>query len=126
VFADHWRPHVETPETWAAKQLGPQLRRDLSRVAVRADGSPAAFVVTWVEHDAPDQAYIALVGTARELRGRGVARALLADVLQRCAGAGLRRVVIDVDGDSPTHADRLYASLGCERASAATVWALQP
>ena len=52
--------------------------------------------------------------TAPEARGRGVGRALLADVLQRCRAAPeLEQLVLTVTEGNP--AERLYASAGFER-----------
>jgi mycothiol synthase len=125
AFEDHWRSRPESPDAWARHQLGPWLRRDLSRLALDEDGTIAGFVVGWDEGTA-GELYIALVGTDPGWRGHGVARALLTDVLAAAATAGRPVAVLDVDGDSPTSADRLYASVGFERVSTAIVHGLRP
>lgn len=50
----------------------------------------------------------------REWRGRGLASALLADVLQAYRDAGLECAVLDVDADNPTGALGVYTKLGFE------------
>lgn len=123
AFEDHWRSRPESPGAWAGHQLGPWLLRDLSRLALADDGTIAGFVVGWDEGNA-DEVYVALVGTDPAWRGRGIARALLTDVLAASAAAGRPVAVLDVDGESPTSADRLYASIGFERVSTALIHGL--
>jgi mycothiol synthase len=125
AFADHWRSRPETPDGWAQHQLGPWLRRSLSRIAITEDGAIVGFVVTWAEAESPGEAYIALVGTDPGWRGRGVARALLTEVLAACTADGRPVATLEVDGASPTSADRLYASIGFERTSEAVVHGLR-
>lgn len=125
AFEDHWRSRPDSPEVWTRHQLGPWLRRDLSRLALTEDGTIAGFAVGWDEGNV-EELYIALVGTDPAWRGRGVARALLTDVLTAAAAAGRPGAALDVDGESPSSADRLYASIGFERASSALVHGLAP
>jgi ribosomal protein S18 acetylase RimI-like enzyme len=125
AFSDHWNGLVDTPEQWRRRQLVPQLRRSWSRLALTEHGEVAAFVLAQ-RPDEGDDASLPLVGTDRAWRGRGAARALLTQALAACAAGGATGVALDVDGASPTGADRLYASLGFERVAAATVWALRP
>jgi mycothiol synthase len=122
VFRDHWQGLADEPAEWRARMLGPQLQRSASRIAVDASGAVAGFVLVWRIDDHPEQAHIPLVGTARAHRGRGVARALLASVLAASAEAGLTEAELDVDAASPTGAPRVYAAVGFEEVSRATVW----
>jgi mycothiol synthase len=126
AFADHWRSPPETPTGWAQHQLGPWLGRDLSRLALTDDDRIAGFVVSWIEDAAPEETYVALVGTDPEWRGQGVARALLTEVLEASAAAGRPGATLDVDGESATGADRLYASIGFERVSETLIHGLLP
>lgn len=125
AFADHWRSVPETPEGWARHQLGPALRRDLSRLAVATDGRIAGFVLAHVADEQPGEVYVALVGTDPAWRGRGVARALITEVVGAAAERGRPVAALDVDASSPTAADRLYASIGFERASEAIIHGLE-
>lgn len=125
AFEDHWRSRPEGSEAWTRHQLGPWLRRDLSRLALAEDGTIVGFVVGWDEGTA-DELYVALVGTDPAWRGRGIARALLTEVLAAASATGRPVAVLDVDGESPTSADRLYASIGFERVSMAIIHGLLP
>lgn len=122
IFRDHWQGLADDPEEWRIRALGPRLLRDRSRVALDADDGVAGFVVVHRSEDHPRRAHIPLVGTAQAHRGRGVARALLADVLRRSAAAGLADAELDVDASSPTGAHRVYAAVGFSETWRATVW----
>lgn len=56
--------------------------------------------------------YIGSLGVLRKGRGRGVAKALLADAFGSFRDAGRARVFLHVDAESPTGATRLYRSVG--------------
>lgn len=56
--------------------------------------------------------YIDYLGVHRSARGRGVAKALLRAVLRDAAARGRSIVNLEVDADSPTHADGIYRSMG--------------
>ena len=84
----------------------------------------AGFVVSWEPEEVADETYVSLVGTDPERRGEGIARALLTEVVAASADAGRPVVTLEVDADSPTGADRLYASIGFERALEAVIHGL--
>ena len=94
----------------------PSVRRDLSRVAVVGD-EVVGFVLVEINEDDWERqgytgAYIGLVGTRREWRGRGLASALLADSMRAMRDRGLERAVLDVDTENPTGALGVYERLG--------------
>lgn len=91
---DHWwLAEIDTPEgTMAAG-------------ALVSSESPAGADGTW-------GSYVDYIGVHRRARGRGVAKALLHTVIADAAARGRGRVDLEVDADSPTGADGLYASLG--------------
>ena len=124
VFRDHWNGLVDSPDEWRSRSLGPRLNRDLTRVALDDRGGIAGFVVVWRTTEHPDEAYIPLVGTAREQRGRGIARALLSEVLLNAAAGGLTEAHLDVDASSPTDAVNVYTAVGFEELQRATIWQL--
>lgn len=116
AFADHWGSQPASREGWESMQSLASFRRDLSRVAL-ADGEVVGFVVTEVNEDDWERqgsrsGYIGLVGTVRAWRGRGLASALLGEVLSAYRGALLERAVLDVDADNPTGALGVYTRLG--------------
>ena len=126
-FADHWGSTETDAERWHAEfEDSPTFRPQHSRVATAADGSVAAFVV--VQEFASDTrthgyatGYIALVGTVREARGRGLASVLVTSVLESLAADGYRYAELGVDADSPTGAGRIYERLGFDTIERDTV-----
>lgn len=81
------------------------------------DGRPlaAGAVVSTVSPEnaaGHEGSYIDYIGVHRHARGRGVAKALLHTVIADAAQRGRDRVGLEVDSDSPTGADGLYASMG--------------
>lgn len=126
-FADHWGSVPTPPERWEALMVGsPDFRPQHSFVAEFAPGDPAidelgtpiaAFVMA-EEFDAQTEAegfrtgYIALVGTTRPARGRGLASALLSRQLVSMQRDGYARAELGVDSASPTGAGRIYQRAG--------------
>ncbi len=115
-FADHWGSQPATVEGWSSMLALPSARPDLSRIAL-VDDEVVGFVLTDINEDDWGRqgftgCYIGLVGTVREWRGRGLASALLADVMRAAREAGLERVVLDVDAENPTGALGVYTRLG--------------
>ncbi len=125
AFADHWRSSPEDADGWARHQLGPWLRRDLSRLALtrRRAGWPGSWCPGSRRRSRtrPTSRSSAPIPTRR---GEGIARALLTEVVAASADAGRPVVTLEVDADSPTGADRLYASIGFERALEAVIHGL--
>lgn len=116
AFADHWGSQPASREGWESMQGLSSFRRDLSRVALEGD-AVVGFVVSEVNEDDWERqgsrsGYIALVGTVRAWRGRGLASALLAEVLAAYRAVDLERAVLDVDADNPTGALGVYTRLG--------------
>lgn len=115
-FADHWGSQPSTREGWESMQSLPSFRPELSRIALVGD-DVVGFVVTEVNEDdwkrhGVRSGYIGLVGTVREWRGRGLASALLTEVLQAYRAVGFERAVLDVDTENPTGALGVYTRLG--------------
>ena len=116
-FRDHWGSQPSPEESWESAFRRSNKRHDLSFLALAPDGEVAGFVLCEVnegdfETSGFSHAYINLVGTRREHRGRGIARALLTHTLEACRGDGLEGAVLDVDAESPTGATALYDQVG--------------
>lgn len=126
-FADHWGSLRSSHERWTAHMTGAEaFRPELSFVATFTEtsapddaqpGDVAAFVMS--EEFAGETAargfrtaYVALVGTVRAARGRGLASVLLGRQLQAARQAGFRYAELSVDSDSPTGAGRIYERSG--------------
>lgn len=121
AFRDHWGSQPTVPERWEKFVGGEHFRADLSWVAVEPgpDGNArvVAFALTSVnEEDWPVQGfssgYVDLIGVVRDRRGRRLAPACIAALLESYERAGLERAVLDVDTESPTGADSLYTGMG--------------
>jgi GNAT superfamily N-acetyltransferase len=118
-FADHFNSYRESfPEFLQRLREDPGHRWDHWWIAeVDEQGEPqpgGALVSSVLPADAADVpgSYVDYIGVHRRARGRGVAKALLHTVIRDAQRRGRNRVDLEVDADSPTHADRLYASMG--------------
>ncbi|MGO1895849.1 MAG: GNAT family N-acetyltransferase [Brachybacterium sp.] len=113
AFADHWGSAPVSPERWNRWWSSHTSRRELSSIALDADGTVLAYVIT--SEDKPGVLHISLVGTRPEARGRGLARAVIARTLAAAATAGYASAELEVDAESLTGATRLYDALGFAR-----------
>ncbi|MFC0675301.1 GNAT family N-acetyltransferase [Brachybacterium hainanense] len=72
--------------------------------------------------DRGEGTYLEYLGVHRSARGRGIAKALLNAAIADAAERGRTHVDLEVDADSPTRADGLYASLGWETFERTRSW----
>lgn len=93
-----------SPEEWVAWVTDDEdFRPELSFLAY--DGArPAGFIVY-------SDRYISMVGVQPEWRARGIASALVVEVLRRVQATGGDHVLLDVNVNNPSAA-RIYAQLG--------------
>jgi ribosomal protein S18 acetylase RimI-like enzyme len=102
-------------DEWRAMAVGSaQFAADLSTVAGSFAG--VALCQRW-----EDRGYIAYLATARDWRGRGLGRALLASSLAKIHAAGFEHAVLVVN-DRNESATRLYESVGMKIASRSERW----
>ncbi len=120
-FEDHFNSYRESfPEFVQRLREDAGHRWDHWWLAfVESDDRPlaAGAVVSTVlpaNAEGREGSYIDYIGVHRHARGRGVAKALLHTVIADAAARGRDRVGLEVDADSPTGADGLYASMGWE------------
>ena len=122
-FEDHFNSYRESfPEFVQRLREDPGHRWDHWWLAfVEGDDGRAARRRRGGQHGAArrtptghEGSYIEYIGVHRHARGRGVAKALLHAVIADAAQRGRDRVGLEVDADSPTGADGLYASMGWE------------
>lgn len=128
-FEDHFNSYRESFSEFVLR-----LREDAGHrwdhwwlATVVVDGveiAGGALVSTVLAPDANGVAgsYIDYIGVDRRARGRGVAKALLATVVNDAAERGRNRVGLEVDADSPTGADGLYTSLGWQTRYVTESW----
>lgn len=128
-FADHYNSYRESfPEFVHRLQEDPGHSWDLWWIAtVDVDGVDipgGAIVGTVLTPDAEGSmgAYVEYIGVHRRARGRGVAKALLATIMEAAATSGANRVGLEVDDESPTQADQMYRSLGWETSYVTESW----
>jgi mycothiol synthase len=116
AFHDHWGSTEMTSEAWAHFMGSGVFRPNLSFVADEADES-LGFVISH-EYGAYNadagirDVYIALVGTVRAARRRGIGTALMTRALTEARSAGFKQASLGVDVDSLTGALALYERLG--------------
>lgn len=111
AFADHWGAQRREFDKWLPLALhSKDFQPALSRVAFDND-EIAGYVLTYRDND-PTRGYIGHVGTRRAWRGKGVASALMAEVIEAAGQAGYSSVCLGVDADSPTGAVRVYERAG--------------
>ena len=120
-FADHFSSYRESFAEFVMRlRESPGHRWDhwwLAEVDVDGALVPAGALVsseTGADLSGRKCSYIDYIGVHRRARGRGVAKALLHTVIADAAERGRGRVGLEVDADSPTGADGLYAALGWE------------
>lgn len=124
AFADHFNSHEESFDGFVARlREDPNHRWDDWWIAEIIDGDiaakPAGALVGAVipgsddaDDPSPAGTYVEYIGVLRSARGRGVATSLIHAVVADAARRDRHRVALEVDADSPTGAQGLYASLG--------------
>jgi ribosomal protein S18 acetylase RimI-like enzyme len=130
-FRDHWGSSSIDAELWADLVHGHGHRPDLSYIAVDADDRAVGLSVNWHypedgEVTGRKDGIIAILGTTRPWRGRGVASALIARSLAAFVDAGFDHGLIEVDTENPSGAARLYRSLGFEPVRRTVTYLLTP
>ncbi len=116
AFRDHWGSVGSSDEGWAHFITTPVFRPDFSLLAY-SGGEPAGLVLCH-EYDAPEDSdegrdlHVALVGTLRAYRKRGIASALLVRAMAKGRDAGYATASLGVDADSLTGAVGVYEQVG--------------
>jgi GNAT superfamily N-acetyltransferase len=100
VEADHPSIVGRVDEWWGGRRIHHLLPRlwfqhftGTSWIAETEDGRLAGFLVGFLSPDHPDEAYVHLIATDPNLRGRGVGRALYERFFDDARAAGARRVM---------------------------------
>lgn len=116
AFRDHWGGIDESEAAFGRYFSGPAFRPELWRVAW--DGAEVAGVVMVRPLDAYNAVHGARrveingVSVRRPWRGRGLARALVADALRGAREAGFTSATLGVDAENPTGALGVYEAVG--------------
>lgn len=120
-FRDHWGSTVWSPQKWDDFMLGRPFRGEQSRIAVAPNGEVLAF--TLASRYVEGEFYIGIVGTRRQARGQGLAKATLLGALSAAQAAGFERAELDVDSQNPTGALALYEATGFTKAKVKAAYA---
>jgi mycothiol synthase len=124
-FADHWE-HTEMPfETWTqllidgAEHFDPELWW-----LAEADGEVVGVALCDAEGPGqPEHGWVGTLGVRRPWRGRGIAKALLAQVFVDFHRRGKQGVGLGVDSQSSTGANLLYERAGMHVVTDSVVYA---
>ncbi|TDD24216.1 GNAT family N-acetyltransferase [Nonomuraea diastatica] len=116
-FRDHWGSVPHTPESWRHTITGSRnFVPEATFVALAGDQPVGVLVTHFFDHKFAQtgerQAWIQIVGTLKEWRGKGVASALIAHALSAFAGHGYTSTGLGVDAHNPTGAVRVYTASG--------------
>ncbi len=111
AFAEHPGMAPFTVPEFETMFFGPVSLPHLSRVAVDSNGKVLAYAL--VEESSDTSAYIALVGTSREARGKGIAKAVLQETLKAGAlDSKVAELSLDVALANTFAAGKLYERVG--------------
>ena len=119
AFNDHWGSTPSSADAWRSTVDSSATRLDLSRTVTATNRELVGLLLTR-RHPADDEtlgaryAWMDLIATHPDHRGRGIAAAMIIDTLTAYRRDGIERAALEVDADSPTGAHRLYAKLGFE------------
>lgn len=125
AFTDHFNYHEESFDEFVERQQQEVGHAwDHWWLGEVEDGTPVGALIgeRSVGEGGPDGTYVAYLGVTQAARGRGVATSLLQAVIADAAARGRDRVTLEVDADSPTGAERLYASMGFEQRYSTESW----
>lgn len=111
AFADHWGHQRHEFDRWSEMAVGSELFMPELSVVAYADDQIAGYVLSYRDAE-PGTVYVGHVGVRRPWRRRGLAAAMLSDVLGRAARAGLATATLGVDAANPTGAVGVYERAG--------------
>ncbi|RPI20850.1 MAG: GNAT family N-acetyltransferase [Actinobacteria bacterium] len=126
AFRDHWGYVAPTEERYQEFLDFPYTDSSLWKVAWAGDrvaGQVRSFInVHENEEYGRKRGYTEFISTAREWRGRGVARALIVASIEEPARRGMVVAILGVPTENPNGAYQLYQSLGYEVVSSSTLY----
>lgn len=121
-FAGSWGFQPRDQPSWLALTVrADSFLSGLSQLAFGGD-ELVGYVLSYEDAD-PSRAYVGHLGVRSAWRGRGLARALLARVLELAGRTGRTTVGLSVDADSPTGAAGVYQRAGFRITSEAVTYA---
>jgi ribosomal protein S18 acetylase RimI-like enzyme len=121
AFADHWAFQPRPQPEWRSRVESVNFRPALSLLAVDASDEVAGYLLTNGFQD-PARMTMAVIGTRRAWRRRGVASALIARALAAYRAAGVSTAELGVDSANPTGALGVYERMGFARGLSSTTY----
>jgi ribosomal protein S18 acetylase RimI-like enzyme len=112
TFKDSWEPIEETYDEWAYQFLARDTLVPALWALVVAGAEPVGFAMCHPHAVDAELGWVRVLGVRRPYRGRGTGRALLLHTFAQFRRHGMTRAGLGVDSESPTGADKLYASVG--------------
>jgi mycothiol synthase len=116
AFRDHWGAMDEGESAFQHFFSGPDFRPELWRVAWEGDQVAGVvmnrIMTTFNQESGERRGELAGVSVRRPWRGRGLARALVADSLRGLRDDGMTSAVLGVDAENPTGALGVYEANG--------------
>jgi mycothiol synthase len=113
AFADHWGFHESPFDSWRQWNLDRDgSRPDLWWLATDGDEIAAVCLNRFADDGDPRHGYVHILGVRPAWRRRGLGEALLRHSFRDFRVRGCDVVTLDVDGENPTGAVRLYERVG--------------
>jgi mycothiol synthase len=112
TFLDSWEYERHPYDEWTHWALAPEFHHpELWLLAV--DGEDVAGIsLCWPDQTLEGVGWVGILGVRRPWRRRGLGRALLLQSFEEFRRRGFRTVVLGVDAESLTGANKLYESAG--------------
>lgn len=112
IFRDNWG-YMDIPyEVWTHLRLGEAIDPALWLVAVTGESIAGLCLARPWGSERPGAAWIDTVGVREAWRGRGLARAMLAEMFGRLRASGFAEVELEVDAENTSNAVALYERVG--------------
>jgi mycothiol synthase len=121
AFTDHFNYHEESFDEFVERQQQ-EVGHAWDHWWLGEVDRTAAGALIGERSGGGAESYVAYLGVTQAARGRGVATSLLRAVIADAAERGRDRVTLEVDADSPTGAERLYAAMGFEQEYSTESW----
>ena len=112
TFEDSWEFERATFEEWSHWMLEREQFDPTLWFLVEEDGELAGIALCTGDDVRRDVGWVSILGVRRRWRRHGLGRALLLHAFGEFARRGFRTVVLGVDAESLTGAQRLYESAG--------------
>lgn len=121
AFLDHYDFHAEPFDIFGRAWDAPTVDKSRWRIA-ESDGVAVGLSIASLRYAEHKTGYIDTLAVVREHRGRGLAKALLADAFARDRADGFTGTTLHCDSTNPTGATALYESVGMIRDQEYLAW----